>query len=442
MTSKLASALLLSATLCGLAACRAPSPADAQAGPGVASDTASTDPAPADATSADAGLRLQRVVMLMRHGVRPPTKPKVVPDGMHDLPWPTWSVDFGELTGHGYDAVRLLGAWDRTQWQARGLLPARGCPDAADIKIATSAKPRTQATARALLEGLAPGCEIAIEIPRDAHDDVEFHPLETGAVAIDADAALQAVQALAPPGGMPAEVAAHAAQLALLDQALGCTGARATSGCRLADRPAALVRNDNDRPDIGDPFGIASTASQTFLLQYLEGMPMSDVAWGRLTRAQIEELLALNTLKFHYEGRAPYVAARAATPLAARMLEAMQHGPRLTMLFGHDTNISDLGGLLDLHWKLPGYPRDNPPPGGALGFEVLVDDADRQQVRAFYRVQTMEQIRELQPLDAAHPPIHVYLPIPGCDAPCSLDRFTALVEGRLVPILRPRGVAE
>ena len=33
-----------------------------------------------------------------------------------------------------------------------------------------------------------------------------------------------------------------------------------------------------------------------------------------------------------------------------------------------------MGGMLDLHWHMSTYPRDNPPPGGALGF-----DATRQR---------------------------------------------------------------
>ncbi|RYG13147.1 MAG: histidine-type phosphatase [Burkholderiales bacterium] len=381
-------------------------------------------------------LKLERVVMLMRHGVRPPTKAQVVPDGMHDQPWPTWQVGFGELTQHGYDAVRLVGEWDRTRWASRGLLPAQGCPAKASIEIAASSKSRAQATARALIEGMVPGCGIEADFPASPDEDSEFHPLESGAMPIDADEALRAVAALAPPGGLPAEVAAHAKQFALLDAALGCTGARAATGCRLSDIPPALVRIDDDRPDVGAPFGIASTASQTFLLEYLEGMPMQDVAWGRLTRAQIEDVLQLHTLKFYYEGRAPYVAARAASPLAARMLTAMEHGPKLTVLVGHDTNIGDLGGLLDLHWKVPSYPRDNPPPGGALGFEVLADPSGKKFVRAFYRSQTMDQVRELQPLTASNAPAYQYLTIPGCAEPCPLMDFAKIVRSKQVEPVR------
>jgi 4-phytase/acid phosphatase len=279
---------------------------------------------------------------------------------------------------------------------------------------------------------MAPSCGIDVDFPANPDADVEFHPLDAGVMPIDADEALRAVQALAPPGGMQAELAAHADGFKLLDQALGCTGPRAQSGCSLAAMPPAIVRNEGDRPDIGDPFGIASTVSQTFLLEYLEGMPMSDVAWGRLSRQQIEDLLEFHSLKFYYEGRAPYVAARAASPLASRMLEAMQRGPKLTVLVGHDTNIADLGGFLDLHWKVPSYPRDDPPPGGALGFEVLSDAKGRQFVRAFYRSQTMDQVRRLQRLSTANAPSYEYLPIPGCASLCPIAGFEALVKGKLV----------
>lgn len=404
---------------------------------------ATVAPAPSASAPAGSSLKLERVIMLMRHGVRPPTRAIVAPPGVADSAWPSWPVDYGLLTPHGYDAVRLLGVWDRANWAERGLLPAGGCPAAGDVEVAASSKSRTQETARALVEGMAADCAIPIAFPASPEADVEFHPIEAHVMPIDADEAVRAVEALAPPGGMAAEVVRQAELLDLIQRALGCCAPvycaeqGLPAGCSLRDVRPGIVRNENDRPDIGEPFGMVSTISQTFLLQYLEGMPMSDVAWGRLSRDEIERLLVLNTLKFHYEGHAPYVAARAASPLARRMLTAMEGGAKLTVLVGHDTNISDLGGLLDLHWKVPSYPRDNPPPGGALGFEVLSDASGARFVRAFYRAQTMDQVRELQPLSDANPAAYEYLPIPGCEAPCRLETFDALVRGRLVASVTP-----
>ena len=408
-------AVALAVALVGvLAAC------DGQSPPAAATDAG---------TSASDALVLQRVVMLMRHGVRPPTKEKVTPDGIADKPWPKWSVDYGELTRHGYDAVKLLGTWDRGNWAARGLLPATGCPGKDDVEVAASSKSRTQATARALVEGMVPGCTVDIAFPKNPEDDVEFHPIDAGAVPFDAEAAFSATQEEVPADGMQGEVKRHADLFALLNRAFGC---RAGEACDLSKMPAAIQREKGDAPSVGDPFGIASTVSQTFLLEYLEGMPMQDVAWGRLSREEIGRLLEFNSIKFEYEARTPYTAARAASPLASRMLEAMQYGPKVTVLVGHDTNIANLGGFLDLHWTLPDYPRDDPPPGGALGFEVLADPAGKQYVRAFYRAQTMDQVRELQALDGDNKPAYVYLEIPGCAEPCALADFAAQVGKELV----------
>lgn len=395
--------------------------------------------APSASVPASGELKLERVVMLMRHGVRPPTRAVVAPEGVADRPWPTWSVDYGLLTRHGYDAVRLLGVWDRANWAERGLLPASGCLGPDVIQAAASSKSRTQVTARALVEGMAPGCDIPVVFPATPEADVEFHPVEAGVMPIDGEEAARAVEALAPAGGMAAEVQRQAELLDLIQRALGCCAPvycadkGLPAGCSLRDVRPGVVRNENDRPDVGEPFGMVSTVSQTFLLEYLEGMPMSDVAWGRLTREEISRLLELNTLKFRYEGHAPYVATRTASPLMRRMLNAMLDGPKLTVLVGHDTNISDLGGgLLGLHWQVPSYPVDSPPPGGALGFEVLSDATGARFVRAFYRAQSMDQVRYLQPLTDANPASYEYLPIPGCETPCRLETFEGLVRGRLV----------
>lgn len=405
---------------------------------GCAKPDAQAQAQPQATAAAPADLKLQRVVMLMRHGVRPPTKEKVTPDGVADKPWPQWSVDYGELTQHGYDAVKLMATWDRGNWSGRGLLPASGCPGQDDVVVAASSKSRTQATARALVEGMVPGCTVDIEFPKTPEDDVEFHPIDAGAVPFDADLAFRETQEELPADGMQGELKRHAELFALLNKAFGCDAGKPgdpPAACDLSKMPAGIQREEGDSPSIGDPFGIASTASQTFLLEYLEGMPMQDVAWGRLSREEIGKLLAFHTTKFRYEARTPYTAERAASPLAARMLAAMQRGPKLTVLVGHDTNIANLGGFLDLHWSLPDYPDDDPPPGGALGFEVLADAAGKEYVRAFYRAQTMDQVRNLQALDAANKPAYVYLDIPGCAAPCALTDFTAMVDKKLVASL-------
>jgi 4-phytase/acid phosphatase len=85
-------------------------------------------PSGAAEPDAAAGLALERVVLLMRHGIRPPTRATVTPPGIAAAPWPKWDAPYGHLTAHGAEAIRLLGRFDRKSLVARGLLPSEGCP--------------------------------------------------------------------------------------------------------------------------------------------------------------------------------------------------------------------------------------------------------------------------------------------------------------------------
>lgn len=390
-------------------------------------------------------LKLERVVFVMRHGIRPPTKDPALPVNYADQAWPKWPVDYGLLTLRGAEGAKLLGAGDRAYYQAQGLLPASGCPADGTIAAQASAKERTIKTGEAYLSTFAPGCAVALAHPADESADAMFHPLDSAPESFDGHRAYQEALALAPPGGMTAEATNDAAAVELLNKALGCCGPQVCAkkdlkaGCGLADMPTALVENKHDRPELDGPLSLGSTISQTFLLEYLEGMPMKQVAWGRLTRDQIETLLRFHPIKFRYENGAPYVARAAAGPLVQVMLKALtapEGGPRFTMLFGHDTNIADVGSLLGLDWQVKSYPKDDIPPGGALGFELYRDGGGHQFVRAFFRAQTMDQLRNLVPLTGSAQPYRAYLTIPGCDqkeadSPCPLDRFTAIVQQKL-----------
>ena len=63
---------------------------------------------------------------------------------------------------------------------------------------------------------------------------------------------------------------------------------------------------------------------------------------------------------------------------------------------------------------MPSYPADEVPPGSALGFELVSTAGGDRYVRAFYRAQTMDQLRNLEALGSDDALFRRYLPIPGC----------------------------
>jgi 4-phytase / acid phosphatase len=80
----------------------------------------------------------------------------------------------------------------------------------------------------------------------------------------------------------------------------------------------------------------------------------------------------------------PYIARIQGSNLLSHILHSMEQvidsapipgsvgrtGDRVLLLVGHDTNISNLAGMLGISWLLEGYQRNDTPPGGALVFEL------------------------------------------------------------------------
>jgi 4-phytase/acid phosphatase len=348
---------------------------------------------------------VERVVLIYRHGVRAPLGDE---NGLSAIaaPMPAWSTPESLLTPHGARAVTLLAAYQRQQWLRSGLLPAGRCPRPQDLTIWTNTVSRTIATGHALAEGLAPGCDVRIgHLPPDQHDPI-FEQTEAGVGTFDA--ARAAANTIAYTGGMAAMERRLRPALAAMARIIGHD---------LPVQPGHIAPGADGRGvDVTGPVIQASGTAQIFLLQYMEGLPMSEVGWGRAGPAAIAAVSPLHAALFDALDRSPYMAPRVAGVLARRMLTALfdTDQPRVTVLVGHDNNIAALGALLDTRFRLAGLGWNDPPPGGALGLAMLRGADGRRRVRAFYIAATPDQVRHLTVLDARHRPTELSLNIGLC----------------------------
>lgn len=379
------------------------------------------------------GLSVDRVVLLMRHGVRPPTKAQPMPAGVAADPWPNWPVAPGWLTLHGAEAVGRLGSWDGARLRRLGVLPATGCPMAGAVTVVADSDQRTIATADAWLAALAPGCSIPNRHRPQGEDDPIFSAIEQGQGGYDPAAADAGVAAEVGPGGIAAVEARHRALLVSLDGILCGT---AKTGCGVSGEPSSIApAAAGKRPKLGGALDRASTAAQILLLEYGEGKPMAEVGWGRATARDIAALSAFHALEFRLLARPRTVAAANLSGIAPVLRAGLTGSAAVTLVSGHDTNVANLGGLLDVHWQVPGIAADDPAPGGAIVLERLRDAKGALYVRALYRSQTLDQIRSATAL-GADAPYRAVLAIPGCDARgikglCTLAQF----EAKLAPAL-------
>jgi 4-phytase/acid phosphatase len=388
---------------------------------------------------------LRAVVVLMRHGVRTPIESETRSGAYNAQPWPAWPTEPGVLTPHGAQALRLLADFYRVRYAT--LLQSNSC-ERPGIYVEANTTQRTIASAKALLPGLSPQCTVQAHFFTDRPNPL-FSPANNSAVdhqrVTDATLGRMANQ----PGWF---TNAFARALGKMHGVLtDCVG----SGCDRSTPDFRTIRVQNGvaaarDPRAESPVTLGADFAQNFLLQYTEGMPMSQVAWGRVSRADLNDLMQMNT-QYHDFMLRTHEAQVAASNLAAHLRDTILSaasdkatpyqlgtmGDRFILLDGHDSNLTWLGGLLHLDWLLPDQTFNATPPGSALVFEVHRSRASgRATVQVLFISQTLDQIRDLRSLTGAEHPSIAPIFVPGCsgEAPayeCSVEEFARVVDSAI-----------
>jgi 4-phytase/acid phosphatase len=150
----------------------------------------------------------------------------------------------------------------------------------------------------------------------------------------------------------------------------------------------------------------------------------------------------LHTTAFDLEQRTRYIAKRQGSALVKKILLALQGqsdgtpgsappDAKFVAYVGHDTNISNVAGMLKLSWQQPGYQQDQTPPAGALIFELHAAPSGSRYVSAYYVAQSLDDMRRV----SGTTPRRTAVPILGCsdESRCPLQHFAKLATRALDP---------
>ena len=417
--------------------------------------------------------KLLKMVVVSRHGVRSPLETNsALATWTNGRAWPEWPTDRpGLLTDRGAELAALMGGYYRVLAAQAGLMPAGGCPATRSVFIRADVDERTVATAHAIARGFARDCRIDVRRAAPSPDPL-FHPTKAHVCAIDAKKAERAILARLPDGfaGLDRK---HGAAIATTQDLLQCCLPEVCGGphvnaccresacaktvpgnaCKLADIPTGLTGGKGGSRMCG-AIGIGSTASEIFLLQYAQGMREQDVAWGALIGPNLEKLqsaLTLHNTQFDLMERTPYIAARQGSMLLRAVLSALQgsaasgqlNGPMppddaaFVAFVGHDTNLANLGAMIEAEWSATPQVPDQTAPASALVFELRLQANGTRDVYVYYQAQSLAQMRERIALTAARPPVRKSLRLTRCSrgepgAPCELAKFSAAIKRSLV----------
>jgi 4-phytase/acid phosphatase len=370
----------------------------------------------------DAGT-LKLEIVLIRHGVRSPTSAPEALGKYSREAWPAWPVEPGVLTEHGAQGMQSLGQYYRERYRSDGLWSG-DCAAASQVVVIADSTPRNRDSAAALDKGLGAECGIGFFARPAGENNRLFHYQSK-----DGDDADDAQVDGKPP----------AALNLLQDILLGCNG----DACRkaaVADGKKLLLDGS-----LAKAMKTAGSLSENLMLEYAQGMPLAQVAWGKGDAATIGRLIQLHNLQFAQSKKPLPLAQKGASNLLAHIVATLDAaggkqgeveplsdgGARVVFLIGHDTNLAQISGLLGTQWHSARQP-DDYPPGGALVFDLW-------EKNGRYSVQThalLPMLDALRNADVSHAGDVVDMPVAFGDchatAPCPIDTFRRWTTKRIL----------
>ncbi|MFQ0830615.1 bifunctional glucose-1-phosphatase/inositol phosphatase [Serratia fonticola] len=374
------------------------------------------------------GYQLEQVLVMSRHNLRAPlaNNGSVLAQSTPKA-WPQWDTSGGLLTTKGGVLEVYMGHYFNAWLKQAGILPQEGCPAADSVYVYANSLQRTVATAQFFTNGAFPGCDISVHHQEKMGEmDPTFNPIITDNSETFNQQALSA---------MNAELAslkldASYKQLEQIIDYKDSPACKTDKQCNLATEPNKMSAVPGKEPGVSGPLKVGNSLVDAFMLQYYEGFPMKDVAWGKIVTPHQWQQLA--KLKDGYQDSlftSSVVAQNVAKPLltyinSALISERKADSPKLTVLVGHDSNIASL--LSAMKFKPYELPKqyEKTPIGGKLVFQRWHDGkGDRDLLKIEYVYQSTEQLRNAEPLTLSTPPQRVTLALEGC--PVDKDGFCA-----------------
>jgi len=392
------------------------------------------------AYAAEGDMQLQQVLMLSRHNLRAPLANNgSVLEQSTKKSWPQWDVAGGELTTKGGVLEVYMGNYTR-QWLAQqGLVEQGTCPDSSNIFVYANSLQRTVATAQYFVTGAFPGCDVSVT-HQDAMGTMDpiFNPVVTDGSEEFNKKALAAMTAAN-------EKLALKPAFQRLEKIIDYKSAPACNGkkqCDLSSGENTFSAENGKEPGVNGPLKVGNSLVDAFTLQYYEGFPAEQVAWGQIkTPEQWKELAAIKNGYQDALFASPEVAREVAAPLvdyirSQLVNQDLANAPKVTLMVGHDSNIASLLSALQVKpYELPGND-EKTPIGGQVVFERWHDVKNNKDLlKVEYVYQTADQLRDADVLSLKNPPKRVTLQLNGCDTDangyCSWDQFATALNGAL-----------
>jgi len=410
---------------------------------------------------------LKQVIIFGRHGVRTPNSPNSVLNNFSAQPFPVFPDVPGNptdnppsiLTSNGAANETLLGGYFRLWLTQEGLLTGNDSADAANVYFRAQDAPLITDTAQAFASGLLPAASVTIHSVVPPTNDPLFDPVDAGVALLDEDMVVAASNGRL--GSNPQSLtSAYSAELALIRSVLfnypvNQSPAPPTPAGKVdvTAIPISVAAGNSQLPVNLGGLTMVALAIDPFVMEYTDGLPASQVAWGQLTADRISQVFRVYDRLLDLEFRTPYIATVQNSNLASHIVRSLVQAAtgnamtgaiaspsaKVIVLTASNFNIVGLASLFHLDWLLPGYQADVAAPGGVLMFQLRQSQSTGEYVvRVSYVSQTMDQLRNRTSLTLNEAPPSAPVAIPGCNnadatLDCPLGRFVRIANEAIDP---------
>lgn len=383
---------------------------------------------------------LEQVVVFSRHGLRAPlasptsTLGKITPNQ-----WPQWDTPASYLTTRGGVLESYFGHYFSEWLVDNKLLTENTCPSENEVYIYTNSLQRTIATGQYFTVGAFPGCIIPIIhkeklgtmdpvfFPVISDDNPEFK--QAAITSINQTAHAKGIE------GLNQKLNNTYQDLSNIINYTQSTNCLADKQCDFTDLPTKIIIEKGKEPGITGPLRTGTSIADAFILQYYEGAPLQDIAWGKIkNNKQFEQLVAIkehyNTVLFGSPVIAKQVAANLINYINQTFSE--KNHTKFTFLVGHDSNVASLFSALKIKsYTLPDQ-FETTPIGGKVVFQKWRDNHSGEALMKIeYFYQSTDQIRNLTQLNRNNPPHKVTLAMENCPTNtmgfCSFSTFKQII---------------
>ncbi len=409
---------------------------------------------------------LLSVVAISRHGIRSPTSDNIEMYTLRSEGFPLWpapAVVPGYLSSVGFHNASLLGVWYREYYAAQGLLPPRGtCPAQGTVFVYADVAERTMNTAQGYVYGLfqseeSSDCGVQVNhwngpVPIDPYIATQA----AGICSIDTEADLAAFNARI--GSVASLINTYSSQLDMLQEVTRCckpSACGSSEDCSLLDLATTVTTSGSVGFASGTLFYVADTVTETFELEYAQGMPETGclatpgspcVGWGAIPSGGLYDMTRLHVMNMGLSCSLPSYAQVGSTNLMNQVEGTMDQAltgvknpdmlapaeSKFTLFVAHDENLMAIAAFLGgVTWKADGFQQNDPGPAGALVFELhRVRETGQLIVRLFYVIASLDQMRYSTTLSLQNPPQRIQLSIPACGNvyDCPYDQFKAFIN--------------